>query len=82
MTDERMAPLRDEDISKIANAVAEKTKHAFHIEEEGHYNSHKRLDKLLDAYDVATSVFVKIFLSMIIVGLIVLAGFTAIKGVK
>lgn len=79
---ERRQPITDDDVERIADAVAVKTKAAFHIEEEAHYNSHKRIDKLLEVYDSATNIFVKAFLSLVIVGLIMLAGFSAVKGVK
>jgi len=79
--EERRQPLTDDDVDRIADAVAKKTRQAFHIEEEIHYNSHKRLDKLLDAYDKAANAFIKIFLGLVIVGLIVIAGFS-VKGWK
>lgn len=82
MDHERRAPLSDDDIDRIANAVAKKTKDAFHIEEETHYNSHKRLDKLLEAYDGATSAFTKAFIGLVIIGAIFLAGVAVVKGAK
>lgn len=77
-----METLREEDIEKIADRIAEKTRAAFHIDEEVHYNSHQKLDRLLDAYNTATNVFTKTFFAFVVVGLIVLAGVTAMKGWK
>jgi hypothetical protein len=80
--DERRQPLTDEDVERIALAVAKKTKEAFHIEDEDHYNSHKRLDKLLEVYDSATNAFTKAFIAVVIVGALVLAGIGIMKGAK
>jgi len=80
--EERRHPLTDEDVDRIAAAVACKTRAAFHIEEEVHYNSHKKIDKLLEAYDAATNTFTKTFFALIIVGAIFLAGLGLVKGVK
>lgn len=82
MTEERRHPLTEDDVDRIADAIAKKAREAFHIDEEEHYNSHQRLDRLLDAYDGATSIFVKTFLGLVIIGLIVLAGVTVVKGWK
>lgn len=70
------------DIDRIAIAVARKTHEAFHLEEEKHYNDHKRLDSVLDAYDNATNIFWKSFLGLIIIGAVILAGIGITKGVK
>lgn len=77
---ERREPLTEDEVERIAAAVARKTKEAFHIEEEKHYNSHKRLDKLLEVYDSATNAFVKAFLALVIVGALVLAGIGLARG--
>lgn len=85
MTDqatERRQPISDEDVERIAEAVAAKTRKAFHIEEEVHYNQHQKLDRLLDIYDNATNIFWKSFLALFITGAIVLAGMMASKGLK
>ncbi|MEK6849140.1 MAG: hypothetical protein AABY01_01070 [Nanoarchaeota archaeon] len=82
MSEERRSALSEDDINRIVDAVANKTKEAFHIEEEVHYNQHKRLDKLLDAYDTATSMFVRGFLALVIAGSLVLAGIGFVKGGK
>lgn len=82
MAEERRNGLSDADIEKIADAVANRTRQAFFIDEEKHYNSHTRLDKVLDAYDAAANIFWKSFLALVIVGAIILAGMTAAKGVK
>ena len=74
--------MNDEDIERIADAVVNRTHAAFQIDEETHYNQHKRLDKMLDAYDNATNVIIKTFLALFIVGAIVIAGMTATKGWK
>lgn len=71
--------LSQEEIDRIASAILDKAA-AFRIKEEDHYNQHKRLERLLEAYESATNIFWKTFLSFIIVGAIVLAGATAIKG--
>jgi hypothetical protein len=80
--DERRHPLTDEDIERIAEAVARKASAAFHIGEEEHYNSHKRLDKLIDVYDSAQSAFWKAFIAIVIVGALVLAGIGITRGAK
>lgn len=80
--EERRHPISDEDILRIAEAVAKKTHEAFHIEDEVHYNAHQKLDKILEAYDNATNIFWKTFLALIITGAITLAGLTIVKGIK
>lgn len=82
--DERrhLAHITDDDVDKIADAVAKKAKEAFHIEDEKHYNDHKRLDQMLTAYENATSIIWKTFLGFMIAGAIILAGIGVAKGVK
>ena len=75
-------PLSETDVERIADAISRRATEAFHISEESHYNSHKKLDSLLDAYDSATNMFWKTFLSLVIIGAIVLAGYTVSKGIK
>lgn len=75
--DRRSSVLTKEDIMQIADAVTIRAKNAFHIEEETHYNQHKKLDAMLDAYTSATNIFWKTFLALVIVGGIILAGLTA-----
>lgn len=82
MEQNRRGPLTDEDVERIANAIIAKERGIFHLDEEYHYNAHKRLDKLLDAYENATNIFARTFLALVIVGSIVLAGVTAFKGWK
>lgn len=74
--------LTDEDVNRIAEAVANRSCTAFRIDEETHYNQHKRIDELLDAYVNAKNLFWKTFLSIAIIGVIVIAGLTASKGVR
>lgn len=74
--DRRAGILTSDDIMQIADAVAERAKNAFHIDEESHYNSHKKIDDLLEAYASATNIFWKTFLALVITGTIVLAGLT------
>lgn len=76
-TDRRASVLTKEDIILIADAVTDRAKTAFHIEEESHYNQHKKLDSMLEAYTSATNIFWKTFLALVIVGGIILAGLTA-----
>lgn len=76
----RVTPISDSDIERIAEAVSVKARSAFHVEEETHYNSHKRLDVMLTAYDNATNIFWKTFLACVIVGAIILAGISFTKG--
>lgn len=80
--DRRASVLTNEDIMLIADAVTIRAKNAFHIEEEDHYNSHKKLDSMLEAYSSATNIFWKTFLALVITGSIILAGLTAVKGIK
>lgn len=75
--DRRKSVLTNEDISQIADAVTERAKSAFHIDDEAHYNQHKKLDAMLDAYTSATNIFWKTFLALFIVSALVLAGLTA-----
>lgn len=82
MEHERRQPLSDEDIDRIAQAVASKAKEAFHIEEEKHYNDHQRLDRLLTAYEEATGMIRKAFYGLVIIGTIALAGVGIVKGMK
>lgn len=79
---ERRQPLSEEEVDRIADAIVSKTQRSFHIEEELHYNSHQRLDRLLNAYDSATNIFIKTFLGLVVIGAIVLAGVTSLKGFK
>lgn len=80
--EERREPMSESDINHLADVIVKKTQQAFHIDDEKHYNSHQRLDRLLDAYDSATNIFTKTFFGLVIVGAIVLAGVTAVKGLK
>lgn len=75
--DRRASILTKEDILQIADAVTERAKTAFHIDEKDHYNQHQKLDAMLDAYTSATNIFWKTFLALVIVGTIVIAGLTA-----
>lgn len=75
----RASQLSEKDVERIADAVVKKSQHAFFIEAEEHYNAHKRMDRLLTAYDDATSAIRKTLLGLIIVGLLVLAGLGAAK---
>lgn len=74
--------ISDKDIERIVSAVSVKARADFHISEEEHYNSHKRLDKLLDVYDSAQSAFWKSFVAVVIVGALILAGIGITKGAK
>jgi len=82
--DERrhLPQLTEEDVDKIASAVARKAREAFHIEDEKHYNDHQRLDRLLDSYETATNIIWKTILGLIIVGMVIIAGIGASKGIK
>lgn len=82
--DERrhLPQLTEDDVEKIAAAVSRKAREAFHLEEEKHYNDHKKLDMMLAAYENATNMFWKSFLGLIIAGTIVLAGIGLSKGIK
>ena len=71
---ERRLPLSDEDVEKIAAKIAERTREAFYIEEEKHYNSHQKLDSLLQAYESASNIFAKTFIALTITGAMILAG--------
>ncbi len=82
MTDDRRQPISEQDIERIAAAVAEKASAAFHISEEKHYNDHQKLDRILEAYENAQSIFWKGFLSLVIVGAILLSGIGLVKGAK
>ena len=82
MTDDRRQPISEQDIERIAVAVAEKASAAFHISEEKHYNDHQKLDRILEAYENAQSIFWKGFLSLVIVGAILLSGIGLVKGAK
>ena len=75
-------PLSDADIERIAKAVSDASKQSFHIEAEIHYNSHKRLDKMLEAYEGASNAFTKAFFGLVILGAITLAGLAITKGFK
>lgn len=72
--------LSDEDIERIVDAIIVKERNIFRLDDEYHYNAHKRLDKLLDAYESATNIFARTFLALVIVGATILAGVTAVKG--
>ena len=74
--------LSEMDVEKIATAVAKKAREAFHIEDEKHYNDHQRLDRLLDSYETATNIIWKTILGLIIVGMVIIAGIGASKGIK
>jgi len=74
--------LSDEEIDRIAEAIVSRQKAVFAIDEEKHYNSHKRLDHLLDAYDNAANIVSKTLLGLVVVGALFLAGLATIKGVR
>jgi hypothetical protein len=79
---ERRQPLSEEEVEWISQAIVAKTQAAFHIEEEKHYNSHQRLDRLLDAYDSATNIFSRTFFGLLVIGAIIFAGMASVKGIK
>lgn len=79
----RRITLSEEDIERIADAIIRKQKErSFYIDEEYHYNAHKRIDKLLDAYENATNIFMKTFIALVITGAIILAAIAVLKGWK
>lgn len=79
MEERRASVLTQDDITQIADAVTERAKTAFHIDEEKHYNQHAKLDAMLDAYTSATNIFWKTFLALVIVGSIILAGYAVVR---
>ena len=60
--------MTDEEIEKLAKMI-EKHKPEFHIDPKKQYDSHKRIDKLLDSYEEATGVFKKFFIGALILGM-------------
>jgi hypothetical protein len=72
--------MTDAEIEKLAVAIVAKGGDAFHIEGEKHYNSHKRLDALLDVYDKTTSTVLKALIGLFVVGAMIIAGIGAMKG--
>lgn len=82
METNRRSALSEDDVQRIADAVTIKTRAAFFIDDEEHYNSHKKLDRMLGAYESATNIFIKTFLGFVIVGSIMIAGFSVVKGLK
>lgn len=69
-------PLTDQDVDRIADAVIEKQK-AFSMDSKEHYDSHQRIDKLLNMYDAAQNVAWKTFISLLVVGGILVAAVAA-----
>lgn len=73
--------LSDEDIQKIAEAVAQiedqDDSRGFRVNAEQHYNSHARLDRFLDTYDSASNIVCKFFIGLVLVGLVAAVGVSA-----
>ena len=69
-------PLSDHDVERVAEAVLEKQK-AYVIEDKEHYDAHQRIDRLLDMYDAAQNVAWKTFISLLVVGGILVAAIAA-----
>ena len=65
--------LSDEDVQRIAEAVAAvedvDDSRGFRVPPEAHYNSHARLDSLLDSYDSASNIVMKFLIGLVIVGI-------------
>lgn len=62
--------MTDEDIEKLAKAIAEKSDHGFYVDPKDHYSSHERLDRILDAYDSASNLVLKSLIGFFMVGVI------------
>ena len=75
----RRNQLSEGEIARIVAAIKRSQEDNFHLCSEEHYASHKRLDKLLDAFDAAQNIFWKAFIGAVIIGAIFLASFPAFK---
>ena len=62
--------LSDEDIDRIAEAIAKSDKYTFAVDPRDHYSSHERIDNLLKAYDTASNLVLKTVLAFFILGII------------
>lgn len=69
--------LSDEDIDRIAEAVAKKEACTFYVDPRDHYSAHERIDSLLKAYDTASNIVLKAILAFFIVGIIGVVAFGA-----
>ena len=75
----RRNPLSEEEIAMIVAAIKRSQEDTFHLSSEEHYAAHKRLDRLLDAFDAAQNIFWKAFLGAVIIGALFLASFPVFK---
>lgn len=68
--------LSEEDVDRIATSVVTKlvTNKKFVIDEEIHYNDHKQLELFLKTWSEAKGIWMKIILSAILLGGVILAG--------
>ena len=64
--------MTEDEIKTLAEAIVE-LKGGFYVEPEKHYLQHKRIDRVLDLYESASNIFMKIFIGAMIVGSLVLA---------
>lgn len=69
-------PLTDQEVDRIADAVVAKQK-AFSLDSKEHYDSHQRIDRLLNMYDAAQNIAWKTFISLLVVGGILVAAVAA-----
>jgi len=62
----------DEEIKKLAEEIVAK-KGGFWVEPEEHYQSHKRLDRLLDIFDTVQSGLIKGFIAAFVLGILAIS---------
>ena len=72
MTDEEIKKLADEEIKKLADEIV-KQKGGFYVDPEKHYIQHQRLDRILDLYDSASNIILKVVLGATILGVLALS---------
>lgn len=82
-----MEKMNPEDIHAIARALApllveqvRKGHHEFWIDPKSHYDAHLALDGLLTDYKSARGIFMKVFLTTLAIGAILLSGWAALTG--
>lgn len=71
-----MNNLTDLDIEKIAEKLYEKVEnkaHSFWIEPERHYQSHQRMDRLIDVWESTQNIFIKTIIGLFILGVLTIS---------
>ena len=73
-----MTEMSDDEMNRLAETLIQKVEdkgHTFWIDPEEHYQQHQDLRDLINIYKTTRNTFIKVFIGMVIVGGLLVAGF-------